>query len=88
MSVEFQSGFDELMKARRASVGEIRRYGKFDYRKTPYGWVYVGENKLYQINEQFNKILDKQIKGELSNKYVYELGKPSNSSANFIFKIE
>lgn len=47
MSVEFQSGFDELMKARRASVGEIRRYGKFDYRKTPYGWVYVGENKLY-----------------------------------------
>ena len=37
MSVEFQSGFDELMKARRASVGEIRRYGKFDYRKTPYG---------------------------------------------------
>ena len=46
MSVEFQSGFDELMKARRASVGEIRRYGKFDYRKTPYGWVYVGENKL------------------------------------------
>ena len=24
MSVEFQSGFDELMKARRASVGEIR----------------------------------------------------------------
>lgn len=78
MSVEFQSGFDELMKARRASVGEIRRYGKFDYRKTPYGWVYVGENKLYQINEQFNKILDKQIKGELSNKYVYELGKPEN----------
>ena len=46
MSVEFQSGFDELMKARRASVGEIRRYGKFDYRKTPYGWVYVGENKF------------------------------------------
>ena len=78
MSVEFQSGFDELMKARRASVGEIRRYGKFDYHKTPYGWVYVGENKLYQINEQFNKILDKQIKGELSNKYVYELGKPEN----------
>lgn len=76
--IEFQSGFDELMKARRASVGEIRRYGKFDYRKTPYGWVYVGENKLYQINEQFNKILDKQIKGELSNKYVYELGKPEN----------
>ncbi len=66
------------MKARRASVGEIRRYGKFDYRKTPYGWVYVGENKLYQINEQFNKMLDKQIKGELSNKYVYELGKPEN----------
>lgn len=76
--IELQSGFDELMKARRASVGEIRRYGKFDYRKTPYGWVYVGENKLYQINEQFNKILDKQIKGELSNKYVYELGKPEN----------
>lgn len=76
--IEFQSRFDELMKARRASVGEIRRYGKFDYRKTPYGWVYVGENKLYQINEQFNKMLDKQIKGELSNKYVYELGKPEN----------
>lgn len=76
--IEFQSRFDELMKARRASVGEIRRYGKFDYRKIPYGWVYVGENKLYQINEQFNKMLDKQIKGELSNKYVYELGKPEN----------
>lgn len=76
--IEFQSRFDELMKARRASVGEIRRYGKFDYRKTPYGWVCVGENKLYQINEQFNKMLDKQIKGELSNKYVYELGKPEN----------
>lgn len=85
MSVEFQSGFDELMKARRASVGEIRRYGKFDYRKTPYGWVYVGENKLYQINEQFNKILDKQIKGELPKDYKYKLGKPENilSSAGF-----
>ena len=83
--IEFQSGFDELMKARRASVGEIRRYGKFDYRKTPYGWVYVGENKLYQINEQFNKILDKQIKGELPKDYKYKLGKPENilSSAGF-----
>ena len=76
--IEFQSGFDDLMKARKASVGEIRRYGKFNYRKTPYGWRYVGENKLYQINEQFNKMLDKQIKGELSNKYIYELGKPEN----------
>ena len=66
MSVEFQSGFDELMKARRASVGEIRRYGKFDYRKTPYGWVYVGENKLYQINEQFNKILDTLLSKEIT----------------------
>lgn len=83
--IELQSGFDELMKARRASVGEIRRYGKFDYRKTPYGWVYVGENKLYQINEQFNKILDKQIKGELPKDYKYKLGKPENilSSAGF-----
>lgn len=36
MSVEFQSGFDELMKARRASVGEIRVWndGK-KYIKTP-----------------------------------------------------
>lgn len=83
--IEFQSRFDELMKARRASVGEIRRYGKFDYRKTPYGWVYVGENKLYQINEQFNKMLDKQIKGELPKDYRYKLGKPENilSSAGF-----
>lgn len=83
--IEFQSRFDELMKARRASVGEIRRYGKFDYRKTPYGWVYVGENKLYQINEQFNKTLDKQIKGDLPKDYKYKLGKPENilSSAGF-----
>lgn len=83
--IEFQSRFDELMKARRASVGEIRRYGKFDYRKTPYSWVYVGENKLYQINEQFNKTLDKQIKGDLPKDYKYKLGKPENilSSAGF-----
>ena len=40
MSVEFQSGFDELMKARRASVGEIRVWsdGK-KYIKTLKGWI-------------------------------------------------
>lgn len=85
LKIEIQNRFDELMKARRASVGEIRRYGKFDYRKTLQGWVYVGENKLYQINEQFNKMLDKQIKGELPKNYKYKLGKPENilSSAGF-----
>lgn len=38
--IEFQSRFDELMKARRASVGEIRVWndGK-KYIKTPKGWV-------------------------------------------------
>ena len=36
MSVEFQSGFDELMKARRASVGEIRVHSNgVKYQKQP-----------------------------------------------------
>lgn len=48
MSVEFQSGFDELMKARRASVGEIRVWndGK-KYIKTPKGWVPIGKTSSY-----------------------------------------
>jgi hypothetical protein len=38
MSVEFQSGFDELMKARRASVGEIRVHSNgVKYQKQPDG---------------------------------------------------
>lgn len=48
MSVEFQSGFDELMKARRASVGEIRVWndGK-KYIKTPKGWVSIEKTSSY-----------------------------------------
>lgn len=48
MSVEFQSGFDELMKARRASVGEIRVWndGK-KYIKTPKGWVPIEKTSSY-----------------------------------------
>lgn len=48
MSVEFQSGFDELMKARRASVGEIRVWndGK-KYIKTLKGWVPVEKTSSY-----------------------------------------
>lgn len=48
MSVEFQSGFDELMKARRASVGEIRVWndGK-KYIKTPKGWIPIEKTSSY-----------------------------------------
>lgn len=46
--IEFQSGFDELMKARRASVGEIRVWndGK-KYIKTPKGWVPIEKTSSY-----------------------------------------
>lgn len=48
MSVEFQSGFDELMKARRASVGEIRVHSNgVKYQKQPDGsWRVAKRQKV------------------------------------------
>lgn len=51
MSVEFQSGFDELMKARRASVGEIRVHSNgVKYQKQPDGsWRVAKGQKVGKV---------------------------------------
>lgn len=48
LKIEIQNRFDELMKARRASVGEIRVWsnGK-KYVKTPKGWVPIEKTSSY-----------------------------------------
>ena len=52
---------DLLMKGRRANIGEVRRFGDSDYKKTTDGWEYVGKNDLYEVNERFNEELRMQI---------------------------
>ena len=67
---------DLLMKGRRANIGEVRRFGDSDYKKTTDGWEYVGRNDLYEVNERFNGELRMQIEGRLPENHIYELGKP------------
>jgi hypothetical protein len=42
------------------------------------GAMKVGPENLHEINSAFNDALEKQIKGELPDGYVYSLGKPSD----------
>ena len=74
---ELTRDLDEAFeKSRKAQIGEIRRYGDSDWKKTSEGWEYVGKNKLYQVNEIFNEELQKQIEGTLPKGHIYELGYP------------
>ena len=74
---ELTKDLDEILeKSRKAQIGEIRRYGDSDWKKTSDGWEYVGKNKLYQVNETFNEELQKQIEGTLPKGHIYELGRP------------
>lgn len=67
---------DLLMKGRRANIGEVRRFGDSDYKKTTDGWEYVGKNDLYEVNERFNEELRMQIEGTLSKDHKYNIGRP------------
>ncbi len=64
------------MKGRRANIGEVRRFGDSDYKKTTDGWEYVGKNDLYEVNERFNGELRMQIEGTLSKDHKYNIGRP------------
>lgn len=81
--MKVEGGFFE--KGRKAEIGEIRRFGDSDWKKTAEGWEYLRKNKLYQINERFNEDLEKQIKGELPKGYKYNIGYPEDKllSAGF-----
>lgn len=74
---ELTRDLDEVLKkSRKAQIGEIRRYGDSDWKKTSEGWEYVGKNKLYQVNEAFNEELQKQIEGTLPRGHKYNIGYP------------
>lgn len=74
--IEFQSGFDELMKARRASVGEIRVHSNgVKYQKQPDGsWKPVkgqeGEFRPFRSETDFGKDF-KQFKGHPKEAILY-----------------
>lgn len=81
LKIEIQNRFDELMKARRASVGEIRVWsdGK-KYVKTPKGWVPVEKgNKV----KSFKKDNDDYF----GRNYLKYSGKPKEA-IEFLLKNE